>query len=438
MPRRWQEVRTINPETLPKYDLNDILDMLSVVHPETSYSLWQFLRIANSKLTFKAKTVTGEDSKRGQRVLDQIIWKQNHPPSSGRFEESRGMNKIAQQLLLNAMVRGALGCELSLTADVRMDKIIPFDTGTFYFKTENERLVPYQYQNAPGSIGYIKMDYPTIFYEAIDPAIGDPYGRNPLGSLVSIVVFQLQFLADLKAAVHQIGYPRMSAKLVEEIAKKNAPSIVANDPKKFRDWANTLKNDVQTMLQGLNPEDIPVFWDSLELDIIGKGGGGQMIKIDSVIEIIENSLAAALKSLRSILGRATNTSKEGYAAELKLYSRGIESIQQLVEDVLERALTMALNLEGVRGWVDVEFESIDLRSELQVVAEKQTRQDIAITARMRGSISDYEEMKLHRDVLGLIGEPENWEELVNERKEREKNGGQQETYPKHGSPPANQ
>jgi hypothetical protein len=57
---------------------------------------------------------------------------------------------------------------------------------------------------------------------------------------------------------------------------------------------------------------------------------------------------------------------------------------------------------------------------------------------MRGSISDYEEMKAHRNILGFIGEPEGWEGLVNERKEREQSGGQQEDYPRHGSPPATQ
>jgi predicted TIM-barrel fold metal-dependent hydrolase len=99
---------------------------------------------------------------------------------------------------------------------------------------------------------------------------------------------------------------------------------------------------------------------------------------------------------------------------------------------------MALNLEGVRGWVDVEFAPVDLRSELQVVAELQTRQDIIITARMRGAITDFEEIQRHRQLLGEIGMPEDWEALVEERKAREERGGQAEDYPRHGSPPANQ
>jgi hypothetical protein len=57
---------------------------------------------------------------------------------------------------------------------------------------------------------------------------------------------------------------------------------------------------------------------------------------------------------------------------------------------------------------------------------------------MRGAISDYEEMKAHREVLGYIGEPENFEELLAERKAREERNAQPEEYPRHGSPPATQ
>ncbi len=438
MPRKFEQTRQIDITQFKNYSSGDILDMLRVNHPETSFAIWQYLRVANSGITCKAKKMTGEDDKRGQKVLDEkILWQLNHPPAGNHFQESRGINLVTGQLLLDTLMRGACGCEDVLNILGKLDRIQSFDPATVYFQREENRLVPYQRQLIPGSMGYVKIDYPTVFYEALDPATDDPYGTSPLVSLIQVVAWQIGFLNDLQAAVHATGYPRMRIKLMEEIAAKNMPAHIQNDPAKRKEWMDKIRLDVQTAMRNLEPDAIPVMWDSADLDLVGKGGS-QTIKIDSVINTINKSLAAALKTLSSIIGIGTDTSKESYAAELKLYSRGIESVQQVVENLLERALTMALNLEGVRGWVDVEFAPVDLRSELQVVAELQTRQDIIITARMRGAISDFEEMKAHREVLGFIGEPEGWEELVNERKEREQSGGQQEDYPRHGSPPANQ
>jgi len=437
LPRKFENTRQIDITQFKNYSTFDLLDLLRHNHPETSFSIWQYLRVANSSVICKAKGIRGGDDERGQKVLDKLLWKLNHPPTGNNFQEARGLDLITGQLLLNIMMRGGAGNELVLNSLGKMDRLQVFDTATIYFQGENGRLVPYQRQTVPGSNGYVKLDYPTIMYQPLDPAPDDPYGSSPLISLIQVVAWQVGFLNDLQAAVHQVGYPRLRVKLLEEIAKKNAPSHVQNDPVKYREWMDKIKLDVQTNMKNLDPDAIPVLWDSADLDLVGKGGS-QTIKVDAVINTINKSLAAALKTLSSIIGIGENTSKESYAAELKLYSRGIESIQTVVENLLERALTMALNLEGVQGWVDVEFAPVDLRSELQVVAELQTRQDIIITARMRGAIDDFEEMQDHRTLLGKIGKPKDWETLVAERKEREARGGQGDTYPTHGSPPATQ
>ncbi len=440
LPRQYERqmgvMRNLDVSMFKYYSLNDILDILRNNHPETSFAIWQFLRVANSTMTCKAKKESGEDDKRGQKVLDALLWQLNHPASNTRFEAARGIELLAGQLFLNTMLRGGCGCELVLNQAGKMDRIQAFDAGTIYFQSDgNGRLIPFQKQTAPGT-GFVNIDFPSVFYQPLDPATNDPYGTPPLASLIQIVVFQIQFMNDLLAAVHRVGYPRMTGKLIEEAFREQLPESVKNSPEQYEAAANAYLEATKDSLRNIDPDDYLVGWDSLEMSILA--GSGQMIRVDAALKVIEQSITASLKTMLTILGRGENTSKESYAAEMKLFSRGIESVQKVVESLLERALTMALNLEGVRGWVDVEFAPVDLRSELQVVAELQTRQDIIITARMRGSISDYEEMKAHRNLLGFIGEPEGWEGLVSERKEREHSGGQQEDYPRHGSPPATQ
>jgi len=435
MPRKFENARQLDIKQFKNYSTFDLLDWIRHNHPETSFAIWQYLRVANSTLTCKAKSVRGNDDERGQRVLDTLLWKLNHPPASNQFQEARGVDLITGQLLLNTMMRGGSGDELVLNTLGKMDRIQVFDTATIYFQGEDGRLVPYQRQTVPGSNGYTKLDYPNVFYQPLDPAPDDPYGSSPLISLIQVVAWQIGFLNDLQSAVHQTGYPRMRVKLLEEIAKKNAPTHVQNDPKKYKEWMDSIRTNVQTAMRNLEPDAIPVLWDSAELDLVGKGGNNT-IKVDAVINTINKSLAAALKTLSSIIGIGENTSKESYAAELKLYSRGIESVQKVVENLLERSLTMALNLEGVRGWVDVSFAPVDLRSDLQVVAEQQTRQDIITFARDSGDIDDLEQTNLIRSMLGLVGLPDKWKEMKAEANEKRKSSGLEAN--RHGSPPATQ
>lgn len=439
LPRKFEQVRTIDVKTFKNTSLSDLIDLFRHNHPEAGFAIWQFLRVANSGVICKAKTLKGEDSKRGQNVVDRLLWNINHPPASNQFDESKGIDLITGQLLLNTMLRGGAGCELVLNRDGKMARLQPFDAKTIYFATEDNRLVPYQMQNnVRNSItGYVKVDYQNVFYEPLDPDVDDPYGASPLVSLVQTIAWQISFINDLQAAVHQTGYPRMDATILEEVAAKNMPADVANDPEKRKKYLNDILEANIKSLRNLEPDQVPIHWDSMKLDILN--GSGQAIKLDAVISLMQKSLSASLKTLSSIIGLKDDTSQEGFAADLKLYSRGIESIQKVVENLLEKALTMALNLEGVQGWVDVSFTPVDLRSELQVVAEKQTKQDIVMTARFRGAISDYEEMKAHRELLGLIGEPDNWEsELLPERRKWEETSGGPLGSTTHGSPPATQ
>ena len=438
LPRKHEQrmggTRNLDPSLFKYYPLNDILDILRHSQPETSYAIWQFLRVANSGVEFDAKKITGEHNDRGQRVLDQILWRLNHPPNSGRFEQAKGMELTTGQLLLNVMMRGGCSLENVLNQAGKLDRMQVFDAGTVYFQSRENRLVPHQRQTAPGT-GYVEIDYPTIHYQPIDPDTDDPYGSPPMASLIQIIVFQIQFMNDLMAVVHRAGYPRVTGTLIEEAFSNQLPESVKQDPDKYKEATDNYLRQVQDTLRNLKPDDYLIGWDTLKMGLLGEGSS-TTIKVDATLKVIEQSMAAALKTLSTILGRGENTSKESYSAEMKLYSRGIESVQKVVEAILERALTQALNLEGIQGWVDVKFKTVDLRSDYQIIAEIQTFQDVLYAARDEGDISDEERTKMMREKFGLVGKPDGWEEMQVERKKSRETG----TAPqrRHGSPPATQ
>lgn len=88
LPRKHNEVRSLDIKSFRAYSFNDLIDILRRNHPETSMAIWQFLRVSNSGVICKAKTLSGEDSPRGQRVLDRLLWQLNHSPSNSHFEQA--------------------------------------------------------------------------------------------------------------------------------------------------------------------------------------------------------------------------------------------------------------------------------------------------------------------------------------------------------------
>ncbi|MDD2623507.1 MAG: hypothetical protein PHQ02_01615, partial [Candidatus Riflebacteria bacterium] len=164
------------------------------------------------------------------------------------------MDLITGQLLLNAMIRGACGCENVLNQIGKLDRMQVFDAGTIYFQSKEGRLVPFQKQTRPGT-GYVELDYPTIHYQPLDPDTDDPYGTMPMSSLIQIIVFQIQFMNDLMAVVHRAGYPRVTGTLIEEAFANQLPESVKQDPEKYQEAANKYLSWVQDTLKSLKPDD---------------------------------------------------------------------------------------------------------------------------------------------------------------------------------------
>lgn len=368
LPKKTQSDLGLDDSTLSRLSVDDLITTLIDAHPDVSYAVWNFLRLGNSGYTLSVSNVDNDEKfEQGELEVKSFI-KRLAQPNIFNFELSRHFDKVINQLMLSTIVRGACSLEMVLTSnydDVAF--LAPVDTATIDFKYENGRYIPYQDEET------LSLDIPTFLYEGLDELIDDPYGRSPLLGAINAVMFQLQILNDLKAVVHNQGYPRFDITIIEEVLLNRMPISIRNNEEKKQKWLNQKLADIINMYNNLNPDDSFVHFNSVEVDMVGGGKGGTaMIDPEKLMHAIDNLIMAGLKTLSTILGRRSTGNTESFAKmEIKLYMKGVEAIQGVVERLMSRALTLFLNIKGMQGVVNFKFKPMEIRTSMETAQFEQ-------------------------------------------------------------------
>jgi len=383
LPRRARRQLSLDERSLANMSVEDLIDTLADSHPDVSYALWNFLRLGNSGYKIRVFDKLGKNPyPAGQAIIDQIIGRLDMPNVS-RFEKSKSLSKVINQLFITTVTRGSACLELVLTEDLDdIAFIAPVDPLTVDFKLEEGRYIPYQRK--------VSLDLPTFFYEGLDERVDDPYGRSPLLASLGVIMFQLQILNDIKAVVHNQGYPRLDIKVIEEVLLKRMPIGIRNNEGEKQKWLNERLSEIISMYNSLEPDDTFVHYDSVDIGMVGgaSGGGGALIDPQKLMTSIDNLIMAGLKTLSTILGRRTTGNTESFAKiETQLYRQGVKAIQEVVAGIISKSLTLALNIRGKQGIVKFEFAPLEIRTELEQEQFKQIKYINLVTARDQGWIS---------------------------------------------------
>jgi len=411
LPKRTQRQLGLDERRFNNMSVPDLVDTLIDAHPDVSFALWNFLRIGNCDYNIQVYRVNSKKRyKAAERYLEELIDRLDMP-NVYQFEKSRSLKKVINQLILSLITRGAAALEVVLTPDYNdVAFFAPVDPATIEFKYENGRFVPYQGQGRTA----ISLDIPTFFYEGLDERIDDPYGRSPIISALSMVLFQLQVLNDIKAVVHNQGYPRFDIKIIEEVLLNRMPISIRNNEQEKQKWLRERLDEIIEMYNELEPDDTFVHFDSVEIGMVGGkngSGGGAMIDPQKLMTAIDNLIMSGLKTLSTILGRRSTGHTESFAKlEIKLYLQGIKVIHDVVSSILSRALTLALNINGKQGIVKFEFCPVEIRTELEQEQFKQIKYLNLAYARDQGWIDQYEAANAAVGHDPVLEEPD-WEHL---------------------------
>ncbi len=221
----------------------------------------------------------------------------------------------------------------------------------------------------------------------MDPDADSPYETPPFLPAIQAVLFSISVLQDLQKIVKRVAFPRISVKIVEQTLRKFAPTHVQFDDKLMATWLNEQRTAIGNALRTLNPEDAAVFFDSINIDLL-ETKNNATIDFKPLMQVIDQQIITGLKSLPTILGRQFSSSQTLSGVEALLYAKSVVSVQNVVCDMLSRALTLALRLEGKKGFVKVSYGAVTLRPAHEIESFLTLRQDRVLRNLSLGFITD--------------------------------------------------
>ena len=410
LPKKYQQAHNIDLTKLQSYTAEELLELLISVHPDVSHALYTYLRMGDTGLTFTAKKANGKEDKSGQRVLDEIKSMLNTPLTSLGYQHGRSLDKLDTMQRMMVMVRGACAGEVVLNERCNeVIDIVPVDPSLIWFRRDpvTNRLVPWQYvkngRALPNEVWfgqYKRIDTPTFIYEELDPMVDDPYGRTPYLPVLQVVFFHLQVLQDLKAVVHNQGYPRLDVSMMEEIMIKNMPPQFKVDPKSQRAWLTERMEEMQKHFNSLNPDDAMFHYDSVKVEYL-KGTSGPMIDVKKLIDIIDTQMATSLKTLLTILSRHQGSTETYSSVDTQLYIKMVESGRSVTKRFWKRAISLSSRVKGTQTNVECDYNPIDLRSENEVEKDRKAKIGNYVMAESNFYITPEEAAAEVRWTLGL-------------------------------------
>ena len=280
---------------------------------------------------------------------------------------------------------GALSCELVLDKARLPTRIVPVTVTKLKFYEEDAGVRPVQLVGGTE----IDLDIPTFFYTAVDQSLLSAYPSSMFEAAIQPILADASFLNDLRRSMQRTIQPRLVVEIIEEQVKKQVSPEILNDAEKYAAFMNSLISSLTTTINGLEPSDALVGFDSVSYSYLtseGPGNVGETLK--SVQELLNAKLTTGAKALPVMLGHATTGNAS--STEALLFTKSANIIRQKLNETYSRLFTLAVRLMGQDAYVEFEYEDINLRPEAELEAYRAMEQSRILELLSLGMLSDDE------------------------------------------------
>lgn len=283
-------------------------------------------------------------------------------------EYGGGMDALVDVLVLTLVTQGAMALEIEVADDLtEVADYHPIDPARITAKREKDtqRLMwGMQLQRGtPGTDqdGFLEFSPRQFRYMPLHPDVDDPYGRSPILAALTAVFFKVQVLEDLRAVVHNQGYPRIKASILEEVIANNLPANAT--PQQRQALVKDLQKDLQSSFAALNPDDALIFPSSVDVGYLGIPSG-TLVDVKALADLLDKQIVSGLKHLPILLGRNEGATTTHATVQWKIFVLLIESLRRKVKRLLEWGHTTALQVAGYQSRAHVSFEDLQTNDRL--------------------------------------------------------------------------
>lgn len=311
-------------------------------------------------------------------VIDRL---DTHSDYTQGYNDKPNFEGMLHILVKDVVSSGGCGTELILAEDFTPERMVPIGYNSVTWQSDGSG-GRYPTQDN----GDIDLNLLNVFVAEYSRHADEAYAYSPLRPGIGNTIYYNEFLEDTRRAINRVGHSRMVASLDTEKLQASAPDEVKRDPKKLASYMADQYAAVEDALEGLEPEDAVISFDSVTFEVHDTGG----VKSDysTMMSTLGNIQGASLKTPASVTGLRASGGQGLSNAETLVYLQNVDAIRVPVEEVVSRALTLAVRLLGFDGSVRIKFDPINLRPEEELEAYRATHQTRILERLSLGMISD--------------------------------------------------
>lgn len=361
---------------------------LSKVSPDLSGSVWAYQRmVVTREFSAVARNQDGTVNPEATRATQALIARFNYLTDYAEgFSGVSSIHAVAESLCKELRIEGSCSMELVLDKARLPNRLVPISTSQVEFMEAKDGST-YPVQKATS--GDIPLDIPTFFYEVLDQDLLTAYSDSPMEAALQAVLADTEFYNDVRRVIKRALHPRLKASIDSVKFRDSMPTEVAGDPDAAAAFQQDFISGVQGTVNGLEPDDALVSFDSINFDYLNNGNVTLNREYEAVQAINNAKMATGAKAPPAVLGHGSG-SQNIASTESMLFIRYCEGVQNKINSILSRALTLGVRLLGHDVYVVFEFDRIDLRPALELEAHLAMRQSRILEQLSIGLISDEE------------------------------------------------
>jgi hypothetical protein len=344
--------------------------------PDLSATVSAYIRTGiTDSYTAAAKNPDGTYNPEATAALQQIIARIDVLPDyTIGYDDAPTLRSLSETLGRELIMYGSMCGELVLDKTRLPYKIQPLSTTQikWYPSADAKRVIPQQVLAGQ----YIPLDMPTFFSVSLDQDTLDAYSQSPIEPAIQAVLFSADFMNDIRRVVKKAIHPRVVVTINEEKFRNGIPPDVRADEAKLADYMATVISNVRDSVNGLEPEDALVVFDSIGIEITDHGNTNLSNEYEVIQSLIDSKMSTGAKALPTVLGHANSTANAA-STETLLFIKYVQgTVTAKLNEFYSKVFTLAVRLMGFDVYVKFEYASIEMKppSELEAFfAMKQSR-----------------------------------------------------------------
>ncbi len=368
--------------TRQQSDTRTLLKQLFRTDPDISSAVNGYLALSNTKMIVYAEDIDGNIDPEASQSLSQVIWRITRQVDYTQgFQLKQSVEQINADMRYMLLLRGGLASELVFDKTQAPDSLRNVDFASIRFQeTKPGVLIPMQQQTGGGQPVPITSPAFFVSYYRRDPTT--LYADSSFVAAINTIAARTQVINDLYRIMKLTGFPRITAKVIEQVVIENAPANVKADADKLKSYVAARMTEIRSNIENLSADQSIVHSDAVEFKILNDKNPSNGIDITSVIETLNAQNQAALKTMATVLGRGQAGVNTG-SVEARMAAMYADELNEPIAEMWSKVLSFVLHQNGFQGFAVVKFEKAELRPDTELEPQRQIKAN-----RLRQDLSD--------------------------------------------------